>query len=218
MTDVSTTTDSAAPEEGAALEVLDRTTGVLVDLRAADDETLADLSVRTGELRAELAQTEALISDELVARLDRDLKWTRRTGIVHGRVQYEITAPAPTAGTIGYDERAMEAELTTLVEDGVLSEAGAGEALRRHVTIVARVPFGQDVDHVAKELREAQSVTIAGAECQVVEATVTRQVMANGVKSAAKVPAAKEAIDRATIAKTPPPRRAKIKVKTKDDA
>lgn len=201
------------------LTVVDRDTGELIDLRTALTKNLAALSVRCAELRQDLADTEAAISDELVRRLDRDASWTYRPPAMSGdAIQYEITAPTPTAGTKGYDPTLMEAELRALLERDTLSETAAAEVLRRHVEIVARVPFGSDLDAIVKQLRGAAGFDIAGVPCEVVSVDAKRQVMAGGVTKILKVPGTKAAVERATISTRAPSRKAKITVKTKAGA
>jgi hypothetical protein len=197
------------------IEVPDRDTGELVNVRTAPIERLAQMSTRAAELRSELAAIEATISDELVARLDRDLSWTARTPIV-GDVQFEITAPTPAQGTTAYDDTIMERELAQLVEAGTISQEAAADVLRRHVTLTLRVPFGFEFAQIVNPLKDGDSVNVAGVECGVVDVGTSRQVMASGVTKIAKFPPAAGAVDAARITTTPPKRKAKIKIKTKE--
>lgn len=193
-----------------ALEVIDRRTGELVDLREAPDDVLARMNDHAQELKDELALTQSMISAELVRRLDRSGEWTRRVTDVDTGLRWEIKAPSPTAGTVAYRPDVLRDELRALLERDVIDVAAAENALARTISIVARAPFHADLAEIVRALRGAQ-IEIAGVPCTVETADSAEKVAANGVKALAKVPGTGAAIKRATVKVDPGERKAKIK-------
>jgi hypothetical protein len=103
------------------LQVLDRRTGELLDVREAETEQLAAFDVNAQELRAEIADAQAIVSDELVRRLDRDLLWTQRFGDPKSGAQFEVKTASPAAGTDVYNPVILWAELVKLIARNTIS-------------------------------------------------------------------------------------------------
>lgn len=156
--------------------VLDRATGELIDLDDAPSERLAEAVDALAELRAELAEGEEALSDELVARLDRQASWTLRVGDPTGERQWEITAPSPVAGTRTYDALDLYAALELLIEDGTIDTEAAAAALRRTVTVTFAVAWEHDLEEFADKARAStKPPTLAvDTEQKPVKAGITR--------------------------------------------
>ncbi len=122
-----------------ALALIDRATGEVVhadassllasagidDVRDAATNALAAFMHNVTTLRGIANEAQGMASDELVARLDRNGKWTLREG------GYEIKSSSPEAGTVAYDTDLLREALAELVGEGVVSAQGANAALQR---------------------------------------------------------------------------------------
>lgn len=181
-----------------------------IDIATAPVEQLAEFMSTTDRLREIAAEAKSKVGDELVARMDRDGKWTMRTD------DYEIRAPSPEAGTVVYDVDRLRDTLAMLVANGVISHAGSLAALEpihpmakvsykflRHLVAVLD---GHEPDGPAYE--ELRRLLLA-------EPAMTFQVRTAGVKALLKVPAARDAIHACRITTEPPPRTARVKPKLK---
>lgn len=205
---------TTAETKTTALEVVDPN-GELLDVREASTERLALLVADLDDHRARLADVDAIVSDELVGRLDRAASWTMRVGDPTGDRQFEISAPSPSAGTEAYDASLLEGELRALVGRETIAESAAATALERTLTIVVRVPLDADLEELAKKVRTAPDVELAGVAVDVVKADVGRKPVLGGIAKLRKVSGTGAALDRAQLPKSPPSRRAKVKVKTR---
>ena len=195
----------AAEEEegGGALEVLDRASGELLDVRSASDERLAAFVVDAGRLRDDLAEAERVVEGELLRRLDRAACWTRRLGDPRTGVQLEVKAPSPQAGATEWDELALERELDGLVAAGEIDREAAAAALERKVTVTFR-------PRLASEQAAIERAAKRDARVRDVEAT-TRPVQA-GINALLKLGGdVAAAVERARVKREPPPRRARVK-------
>jgi hypothetical protein len=198
-------------EPSAELVVLDPGTGELLTVRAADTEALAAWRVHADEARDSLAESEAIVSDELVRRLDREGKWTLRVGDPTVR-QYEITAPSPTAGTDVYDERLLADALQRLVADDVISGEAASRAMPRRLLLELEVPWDADPDTLASLIPSNMRVQIASTDMAVLAARSVIRVMASGIAALRKVPGTAQVLDtcKPAVAPSAPKRRAKV--------
>jgi hypothetical protein len=203
-----------------ALTVLDRSTGELVDVREASTERLAVFDQTVDELIAELNDGRAVVSEELVRRLDRDASWTQRVPDPRApdAAQFEITAPSPQAGSTTYPEADLEAELKGLIARGTISEDGATQALERTVELKLRIPWSADPDAMIDALKRAEEITVAGVAVKVVKAEAKCKTRLPGVAKLLKVPGTAAALARARRTDPVTNRRARVTVKTKADA
>lgn len=196
--------------------VVDRTTGEVLDLADASDEQLARFCTNAQDLREELADAEAQVHRELVARLDRNASWTLRVGDPTGEAQWEITAPSPSAGTESYPPVDLERELRALVERGTITSDAARTALKRTVTLVVAPEWDADLDDLVDIVNTSEDVRIAGVPVTIVSAAADRKSVAAGVKALRKVPGTGAALDRAKLPLPGNSRRPKVKKVTRD--
>lgn len=197
-----------------ALTVLDRSTGEVIDVGASTDAELAVFIDNLSELRAELAEAEAIVSGELLARLDRSASWTRRVRV--GDREFEIKAPSPDAGTEAYDASLLERELRKLVERRTIDEDGAVQALDRTLTLTVRVPLGVELDQLVEAIKYEPEPKLGDQPVAVVSVAASRSVKLGGVAKLRKVDGTGAALDRAKMTKPAPARRAKVTQKTKE--
>lgn len=198
----------------ASLTVVDRVTGEALDVRESSDVELALFCDNLSELRAELAEAEAIVNGELLARLDRSATWTRQVKARDG-LWFEFSAPSPTAGTEAYDPSLLEGELRTLCDRNTIDETGAAAALERKVVIQVRVPLAGDMDAIVNTLKGATSFEIAGVDVEPVKAEASRSVKLGGITKLRKIEGTGAALDRAKLTKSPPSRRVSVKRKQK---
>jgi hypothetical protein len=205
--------EAAARAISTELTVFDRTTGELVDIRTAPTERLAGIVVSLQDQRVELAEVEGFISDELVARLDREAQWTLRVGDPTGDRQFEIKAPSPTAGTESYRPDVLEEVLQTLIMAGTVSENAASGACRRQLTLCLEVPWAADPAELADQVQQAIAIEVGGHRVQVVSTAGSVSLSAAGINKLRKVPGVGDALDRAKVTQPAGPRKAKVTVK-----
>jgi hypothetical protein len=195
------------------LTVVDRTTGELLDLRAASVERLARYMTDLQDLWRELSQLEEAVSDELVRRCDQGALWTLRVNDPETGHQYEVKTQSPAAGAGTYRPDELQHQLNGLVADGTLNTGGAEGALKRTVTVEFAVPWGHDPVLLADALKEAESIQISGVEVHVVKAKGERTPVAAGIAKLRKIPGVAEALDLALQLVEAPRRRAKVTLK-----
>jgi hypothetical protein len=193
-----------SPESSTELTVLDRATGELVDVRGETTERLASYIDDLGELRAQLAEGEAVVNDELLQRLDRDAAWTQRIG------DFELKAPSPTAGTESYDAEVLEGELRILIANETISEEAAGAACRRQLTLCLEVPWDADPGDLADRVQQALAIEVGGHQVRVLSASGSVVPVSAGIAKLRKLGVGK-ALDRAREEPVTPPRR-RVKV------
>lgn len=204
----------------SSLALVDTGTGELVDtvdarsllaaagiaaVQLASNEQLATFMADTDELRRVASEAKGQVGDELIARMDRNGKWTLRAG------GFEVKSASPEAGTVVYDIDRLCRALADLAASGAISYEGQAAAIEVvHPTVAVSYPFLHDV------LR-----ALDGSQDQVVyeeirrlllgESEPTRKVKTAGVKALLKVPAAREAIESCQITAEPPRRTARVR-------
>jgi hypothetical protein len=169
------------PEPSTELTVLDRVTGELVNVRTETTERLAAYIDDLGELRAQLAEGESVVNDELLHRLDMGASWTERVG------DFELKAPSPTAGTETYDAGALEAVLAGLIVRERISEDAGSAACRRQLTLCLEVPWTANPHALAEKVREALTVEVAGQQVRVISASGSVVPVAAGIAKLRKL-------------------------------
>lgn len=202
-------------EPSAELVVLHPKTGELLAIRTAETEQLAEWRTSVDEARDALAEAEAMVSDEIVRRLDRRAEWTLRVGDPKDR-QYEIKAPSPTAGTETYPPDLLRAELNNLVGLDVISEEAAQGALKRQLLLTLSVPWDADLHALVEQLKGAVGIQVAGVEVDVVSVDASERPVASGINKLRKIPSAGEVLDRAKVEQPSGRRRATVKLKTRE--
>jgi hypothetical protein len=186
--------------------------GEVIDVAAASTERLGLFCADLADHRERLADAERLVSEELVARLDRQALWTLRVGDPTGPRQFEIKAPSPDAGTEAYDPRLLEVELKTLLERNIIVEEAARAALERTLTITVAVPLDADLDAMEKAVRNAAGIEVAGVAVEPKSAVAGRSPKLGAISKLRKVAGTGAALDRAKLVPSPPARRAKVSV------
>lgn len=182
----------------------------IADITIAPVDQLAEFMHATDRLREIATEAKGKAGSELVARMDRDGKWTMHTE------HFEIRSASPEAGTLGYDIERLRETLAMLVANGVISHAGSFAALEVvHPTVAVSYKFlrylvavldGHEPDEPAYEELRRLLLT---------EPETTYRVKPAGVKALLKVPAARESIEACQVPTAPPPRTARIKPKLK---
>jgi hypothetical protein len=193
--------------------VLDRVTGELLAVRDANTETLAAFMVHQQQLRGELADAEAIVNNALLERLDRGAVWTVRVGDPT-TLQYELSAPSPTAGTDSYPPDALETELRALVERGTITPHAAGKALKRQVTLVLDVPLNLPLKETAEGLKRV-TISLGENVLPVVKVDYAASAVKAGIAALRKVSGTVAALDRTKVTATPS-RRVKVVVKERE--
>jgi hypothetical protein len=202
-------------EPSTELVVLHPRTGELLAIQTAETEQLAEWRTSVDEARDALAEAEAMVSDELVRRLDRNAEWTLRVGDPKDR-QWEIKAPSPTAGTESYPPDLLRAELNNLVGLDVISEEAAQGALKRQLLLTLSVPWDADLRVLVEQLKGAVGVQVADVEVDVVSADASERPIASGINRLRKISGAVKALDRARVEQPAGRRRASVKLKTRE--
>lgn len=136
------------------VRLLDPRTGELLELdvtEASTEELAATALEVVQEQQGYLAAVQRAIELELLRRLDKSGAWTKRVGDPQ-EVQYEITAPSPTAGTVSYDLATLRSGLLELLERDEIDEEAASAALTRTIAIEATVPTGIDLGLLVEKL------------------------------------------------------------------
>lgn len=193
--------------------VLDRTTGEVIAIADASTEDLARFMANQQDLRGELSDAEAAVSAELVSRLDAGATWTLRVGDPKD-VQYEITAPSPTAGTEQYPAALLEPKLAGLIAKGTITTGAASKACKRQLTVTFDVPWTGDPRELAGSVQvPGTQITIGGVEVSVAKAEASVKPVAAGIGALRKVPGTAEALDAVKHISPQGQRRAKVTVK-----
>jgi hypothetical protein len=111
-------TDLARTETPAV--VITPMTGEVVELDATTD-VLADWLHRVRQAEADLRDAKRAVGAELLARMDREARWTARVGA------FEVKGDGP--GAVEYDAERLRTELHLLVRAGEISEAAMQDAV-----------------------------------------------------------------------------------------
>lgn len=195
-------------QTGQLVEIDDITTAETDELARVLDETVAGATAALGEIREAVEQ-------ELVARLDRRRKWTLRVGDPAAGVQWEISAPSPTAGTTTYDLDELRRSLKNLVHMDEIDEEAAAAALERTLTVTLRLGLFADLDALAEKVRGIGA--IAGVPVLGVDAKPAETPRAAGIAAIEKGgDLAASLIADAKHTGAPGRRRPKIKAKRKE--
>lgn len=173
----------------------------IVDIEAATVEQLVEFIGSADELRQVAAEAKGEVGDELIARMDRDGKWTFRTK------RFELTSLSPEAGTVGYDIDLLRDALATLVATGVISYAGSHAALEPvHPTVPVSYKFLRHVLSALDGYETADDIFEEVHRLLLTEPDLTYKVRLAGVNALLKIPDARDAIEACRI-KTQPRRR-----------
>lgn len=200
------TTEDLKVEPGRELIVPG--TGELVNLDS-DTEVLAQAVVEINERIAEIKQGVLTPVDaELLARLDRKRSWTLRVGDVADGVQFELKAPGLDAGTEAYDPRLLDDELAGLVKRKTIDQDAAAAAIKRTITVVIEIPFGNDLEPLADRLKSVNK--IADVDVTVLSASPGRTPNLRGIGALRKGDGCGAALDRAQLPKQTPKRSVKV--------
>jgi hypothetical protein len=101
------------PQTGEVARVVDaerllHAAGIF-DVREASFEQIGTFHDNAKELRSIAAEADSIVGNEVIRRLDRGGKWTRREG------GYEFVTASPEAGTVAYDTEALRSAVRQLV-------------------------------------------------------------------------------------------------------
>lgn len=184
--------------------VIDWATGEHIELAPATTDRLGEVIENASAVRAGLAEVERDVSNELIARLDRDASWTWR-----GAGGLKISAPSPDKGTEDFPLDALEACLLKLIEDETISPDGASKAMKRQITLTVDVPLGTALKPLVEMFKDWK-IEIDEAEMPVVKVDESVSKVAAGIAKLRKIPAAKVALAAAAGTKDPPPRKVKV--------
>lgn len=195
------------------LTIIDYVSGELIDPKTATSEALAQYVTNVQAIREDLAAAEKVVSDELVARMDRDAKWTLHVGDPKVQV-WEITAPSPTAGTEVYPPDMLETELRQLVERGTITVDAADAALKRIVTVKLGVPLSASLSETAQHVKQMMSFHAGDVTLKVLGADHSATAVKAGINALGKVPGTGAALARAKRTDPGGARRARVKIKT----
>lgn len=94
-----------------------------LELAVADKGDIAEFIDGCRYLEDVGKEAREIAGKEMVRRLDRDGKWTWRGG------GFEVKTASPEAGTVFYDQDALEAARATLLEEDLISVDAADAAL-----------------------------------------------------------------------------------------
>ena len=117
--------DRAAHDAGI---VASPTTGEVIDLATAPTETLAAYLDGVRDLERRLREQKAMATAEVLARMDREGRWTATLG------DWKLTAPSPEPRRV-YDAAALRADLEQLVADDLIAPAAAARAVEEVTTL-----------------------------------------------------------------------------------
>lgn len=206
------------------LAVIDRASGELLDLdkigtqlAEAEAERVAAFVIAMQGVRELIADAEQVALGELLHRLDKRGEWTLRLGNPEGTVQYEVTAPSPTAGTTGVSIPVLREGLLALLAEDVIDRELAESALVRTVTFKASVPTDCDLEKLRERLLGIS--TMAGIPLANVEVVTSETATLGGIAKLKKIGRQAAELYEACLTTVPaPPRRAKVKAKTKRSA
>lgn len=202
--------------ETTTTEVVDRKTGEIVDIATCEFDQLATLRANMDDVKAEIADATAPVDAEILRRLDKSARWTRRVRHPEIDADIEITAPSPKAGDTTIDVAVLEKALADLLERDVIAAEAVDGALARTITIRARVPVGADIDEMKEAVDAAASIAIAGVTVVIEDVAVVRKASKAGLGALTKIGGeAADAVVSATVDVPAPARKPKVKIKTK---
>ena len=133
--------------------VVNPATGEVIELAGASDVELGQILAGIKHFRAQISSLKSRIDAELVGRMDHHAKYTiNLPGL-------RLTAPSP--GVVEYDPKALLPVLERAVEESVISEGAASEALEQVITYkprkagIAALLKGRDLSPARAALAEA---------------------------------------------------------------
>lgn len=199
------------------LQLLDPQTGEIlrpvsaVDLLAAagigPDSSVGERAAfidHARELKGIASEAQGIVSDALIAEMDRNGRWTLRED------GYEIKGSSPDAGTLAFDVPSLRLALAELVTEGIITAAAANAGLEVSVPTAA-VPYNVLRSAIAAldgQLTPDGSDDLRGVLEALVLAEPDPQYTPRlgAIKALLKIPAARRVIELCTT-DTPPPRR-----------
>jgi hypothetical protein len=184
-------------------------TGEALDLTTASTGQLARVISELGSTRHRLAEFERTIEDALVEHMDREAMFTLR--VDDGDQHFEVKAPSPTAGTTVYLPDMLETELDGLVEAGTITPDAAARALHRRLILELGCPWDADPHDLARQVKEALSIEIAGIEVKVERAEAKIAPVASAIAALRKIPGSIDALEKAKREQPPGKRRVTVK-------
>lgn len=187
------------------LTVVNPATGEILDLSGEPTDSLVELIAGAQELHRRLADFEREVGDVLLEHLDRSACWTLRVG------EYEVKAPSPTAGVEAYPPDLLEGELASLIAQGIITTDAASKACHRRLTLELNVPWSADHRDLARQVKDAAGIDIAGVPVKVRSAEPKTRPVQAGINALRKIPGALDALDRAKVEQPPPSRKATVK-------
>ena len=199
-------------------EVVHPLTGEILDLASESVEGLAERVVDLQEHRERVGDFDQALSDALLAHLDRSATWTQRVGDPTGERQLEIKAASPSAGTESYPPDALGVALDEMTAADLISETAASNALQRRLVLELGIPWAANPSEMAKAVKDAVGIQVAGVDVTVVKAEPVSRVSAAGVKALRKIPGVGAVLDGVLVTQDPPKRRVKVTVRTRGGA
>jgi hypothetical protein len=199
-------------EPSQELVVLDRHTGELIDPKQAETARLAAFVTDLGTIRQELSAAEGIVSDELVARMDREAMYTLH--VEDGEQRWEIKSQSPAAGATVYPEDMLQTELDALVDANVITDGAAARALHRRIVLELGVPWDANPRELAQQLKQALSIEVGGVELKLERAEARLTPVASAIAALRKIEATRAALDRAQREQPVGRRKATVKVKS----
>lgn len=171
-------------------------------VETAEDEQLADvLEATIPELIGQLREAKEIVAREVLARLDRSGRWTRRVGDPKN-VQWEITSPSPAAGTETVDVDVLSDVIDEALDERIIDQSAAGAALVRTVQVTFLVSSEDEVEQI---------LATAQQDDRVIRADPHRRVANAGVRALEKIPGMRERVALAKRPCDPPKRTPKIR-------
>lgn len=175
-------------------------------LADADTVDLAQFTEDALEVRRVFAEAVGEVSDELVARLDANARWTLRQD------GWEIKSQSPAAGSVSYDIDLLREALEELVTDGVISRDAAWNAVEPvRATVEVSYRLLRDVLRALDGYETADGVIAEVEAIMCGEPGPTYKLKLAGVNALLKVPDARESVEACAISVTPPRRTARVK-------
>lgn len=195
-------------------------TGEVLDLADATLQQLAWAAHWFDEASNQFAAERERVARALLAQVDKTTVYTHRVGDPSADYQLEVKAASPDAGTVGFDTELLELALRDALDRDVITEDAAAGALKRQVTVTFRVPFDANIDDVAGALRDAEkagaAVEVAGHPVRIDAVTTTRDAQKAGINRLRKLPALKADVEACEVPRTPPARKPRVTVVTRE--
>lgn len=205
----------------SSLALIDKGTGELVstvdarsllaaagisDVLIAGNDQLAAFMSDADELRRVAAEAKGKAGDELIARMDRNGKWTLHT------TSYEVKSASPEAGSVAYDIDRLCGVLDGLAASGVISYEGSAAAVETiQPTVAVSYLFLRDVLRALDGVEPSDQVYEEIRGLLLGESDPVYKIKPAGVKALLKVPAARSAIESCQVTVEAPRRTARVR-------